>query len=445
MTKRTTAAILVPLFTSLCASALGETGRENPRGAFDSCSIILITPEGESPIDNRIARIQQRIQTQGKHPFLLERLGWLYVSKGRMSGDAGYYRLAQASADCWATERPDDPRALLLRGHVLHSLHLFAEAEEVALQLISQNEGLPGGWGLLGDARVEQGRVADAVTAYQRMIDLGPNLQSLSRGAHMRWLSGDTEGALELMESAARAGSPREPDAAAWAYAKLAEYAFQQQKPDVAAHSLQIALSLEKDYSFAHLIQARIALAEEDWETAATKARAAAEATPLPEYQWVLIEALAAAGLDEEKEAAVAALQRSGARDDPRTYALYLASRNSSKEDQKEALELAYQELDVRQDIFTHDTVAWALHANGKWEEAKTHIAKALGEGTRDARLFYHAGVIAAACGDEEEALRWFKKADALKHLLLPSEKNEFLAAQSRIEFPTSRSAKSEQ
>jgi hypothetical protein len=49
-------------------------------------------------------------------------------------------------------------------------------------------------------------------------------------------------------------------------------------------------------------------------------------------------------------------------------------------------------------------------------------MKSALSAGTQDARLFLHAAVIAAAAGDAAEAARFRKRAESLRHLLLPSE-----------------------
>ena len=103
------------------------------------------------------------------------------------------------------------PAALLLRGHVLISFHRFAEAEAIARELVAQRT-LPFDYGLLGDALVEQGRLAEAVSAYQRMVDLRPDLQSYSRVAYMRWLKGDLDGAIEVARMAAGAASPLDPE-----------------------------------------------------------------------------------------------------------------------------------------------------------------------------------------------------------------------------------------
>jgi len=50
-------------------------------------------------------------------------------------------------------------------------------------------------------------------------------------------------------------------------------------------------------------------------------------------------------------------------------------------------------------------------------------MRQALSEGTEDARLFFHAGIIAVRSGQTAKARPWLKKAAALSHLLLPSER----------------------
>jgi hypothetical protein len=52
-------------------------------------------------------------------------------------------------------------------------------------------------------------------------------------------------------------------------------------------------------------------------------------------------------------------------------------------------------------------------------------MGRALAEGTEDARLFLHAGVIDAAAGRDRDGRRWLKKAERLQAMLLPSETTE--------------------
>ena len=69
--------------------------------------------------------------------------------------------------------------------------------------------------------------------------------------------------------------------------------------------------------------------------------------------------------------------------------------------------------------------MAWSLAAAGNAAEALSEMQRALAEGTQDARLLFHAGVIASQAGHSADAERWLRKASELSHLLLPSERNE--------------------
>jgi tetratricopeptide (TPR) repeat protein len=115
-------------------------------------------------------------------------------------------------------------------------------------------------------------------------------------------------------------------------------------------------------------------------------------------------------------------LLTNGAASDPRTLSLYLATRRTQPQD---ALQLAEAELRSRADIFTLDAHAWALAANGRIDEALTVVTRAVAAGTRDARLFLHAGVIHAAAGRTRDAARWLRAAAELRPMLLPSEAAE--------------------
>ena len=75
------------------------------------------------------------------------------------------------------------------------------------------------------------------------------------------------------------------------------------------------------------------------------------------------------------------------------------------------------QTVDHRSDIFTHDALAWALAAAGKTEAAQSHLERALAEGTEDARLFFHAAVIAAKSGREADARRCLLRPGRIQRL----------------------------
>jgi len=69
-----------------------------------------------------------------------------------------------------------------------------------------------------------------------------------------------------------------------------------------------------------------------------------------------------------------------------------------------EALTLASAELAGRKDVYGYDAAAWALYKNGRYAEAAEAMDEAMKLGTRDASLYYHAGLIAAGLGNQQRA-----------------------------------------
>jgi tetratricopeptide (TPR) repeat protein len=346
-----------------------------------------------------------------------EQLGYRFIARARLSNDAGFYTLAEQAALCMASVDPADPAALLLRGHVLHQMHRFGEAELIARRLVTVREFVLD-YGLLGDALMEQGRLGEAAAAYQRMIDLKPFYQSYTRAAHLRWLKGDLDGAIEMMQAAIRAVSPRDPESAAWAYSRLAFYELQRGRLEDASRLADASLRHVSDYAAALLVRGRIELARRRPLEAVSVLERAARLNPLPEYLWAQADALRSLNRIDEATEVEKRIAAAGS-NDPRTFALYLATR---QENRTQAIALARQELQKRGDIFTLDTLAWALASAGEIREASSLMGRALAEGTQDGRLFLHAAAIAAADGRARDAKGWAGKARALQFTLLPSE-----------------------
>jgi tetratricopeptide (TPR) repeat protein len=379
-----------------------------------ACRVALAASAGS---DAEISTLQQALRMQREPARAAEQLGYRFIAKARISNDAGFYTLAEQAALCMESVSPHDPAALLLRGHVLHQLHRFGEAEVIARRLVAVREFVLD-YALLGDVLMEQGRLTEAADAYQKMIDLKPFYQSYTRAAHMRWLKGDLDGAIELMQAAVRAASPRDQESVAWAYSRLATYELQRGRLAEAARMTDASLQHVPDYAAALLVRGRIQLAQHKPLEAAATFDKAARLNPLPEYKWALADALRTLNRLDEANVVEKQLADAG-QDDPRTFALYLSTRRT---DQVKAIELARRELQKRGDIFTVDALAWSLAAAGEIREASTLMTRALAEGTQDARLFLHAAVIAAADGRKADAKRWASKARAVQFTLLPSE-----------------------
>jgi tetratricopeptide (TPR) repeat protein len=379
------------------------------------CTVAL-APQADG--DGEIRRLQDQARDAADPRHALEQLGYRYIARARTLNDPGDYTLAEKSAECLEMRQPGEPMALLLRAHVLHQMHKFSEAEALARRLVAMREFVLD-YGVLGDALLEQGRVEEAGDAYQKMIDIKPFYQSYVRAGHWRWLKGDVAGALELARLAINAASPRDRESVAWAYTRLSHYELQQGRLEAADRALSTALAHVPDYAAALLARGRVRLAQRRHRDALDTLQTAARLNPLPEYQWTLADALRLNRRDGEAARVEREILERGETDDPRTLALFLATRGHEL---SRAVVLAERELAVRADVFTHDAHAWALFAAGRPAEAAAAMERALAEGTRDARLFLHAASIADANGRREDARRWRRKADALRYTLLPSE-----------------------
>jgi len=393
----------------------------------NACAAILAPVTGGTAPDRDIQRLQAeiaKVTNAGPRPEpvegpSIERLGWLFIGKARGEFDDVWYERALQCADCLDSRQPGGHEAALLRGHVFHSLHRFKDGEPLARRLTVER-GLSHDFALLGDLLMEQGKLGEAVSAYQTMADLKPDPHGFARIAHVRWLKGDLAGALEMMRDAARSGSGRDAESSAWMHARLAVYEFQSGHDNAAWRACDAALGFQSYYPPALLVRGRMLLAEGQVAEAIEPLRRAASRQRLPEYQWALAEAWRASGNVEQARQVESELATKGLTGDPRTLALYLATR---RENVDLAVTLATHELRQRTDVHTHDALAWALAASDRWEEASKESALALAEGTPDARLLLHAGVIALRRGQMAEARLQLAQAGKIQQMLLPSER----------------------
>jgi len=413
---------------------LAEPERANKASltALPSCRLVLAPLSGDQPIDAEISRLQRQALNPNERGASVERLGWTFVKKARTTFDAGFYKLAEECAACMEASGSNAADALLLRAHALQSLHRFTDAEIAARQLVQTRER-PFDYGVLGDVLIDEGKIREGAAAYQKMIDLRPDLQSYARAAHVRWLIGDLDGATELMQLAVTSSSPNDAESGAWAFTRLAIYQLQRAATKLALDSCDAALNLQSDYAPALLVRGRILLALNRPVDAVADLQRAAKLNPLPEYLWALADALNAAGDPEAAKDVESQIIERGASEDPRSLSVYFATR---RDDTDRAVQLAEQELRNRQDIFTHDALAWALAAAGRPGEAKVHAKHALAEGTRDARLYFHAGVIAALNGEIAKGGRYLQKANAMRQMLFPSEQAQLVVWEAKISEP---------
>lgn len=382
--------------------------------ARDACRLALSDVN-----DDAIQKIQQRVSHGDNEAAWLEHLGWAYIKKATSSFDTSYYTYAQRTAACLQEIQPGNPEVSLLNGFVALNRHEFSYAEKYARSL-TQSREYWADYALLGDALLEQGQLDSATRAYQKLMDIRPGPQAYSRAAELNWRQGKLPAAIEFMQLAFSATSPRDKQASAWALTRLAELYLQALNYPLAAQHSQQALTAHPDYAPALHVAAKTAIALGEWRQAIVFNQQAIAVQRLPHYLWLQIEALRATGRQGEAAELEGVLLGSGAADDPRLVAVYLASVGR---DGQHALTLAQHELQQRQDALSHDAAAWVYWSVNDMVNAANHVEQALATGLQDARLYYHAGVIYTALDKTRRATEFLQKAARMQALLMPSER----------------------
>lgn len=306
---------------------------------------------------------------------------------------------------------PADFEARKLQVKLLLARHQYREALAQARPL---NQGTPDdveAWGLVSDAALNLGDYTEAERTAQWMLNLrSTNVGGLERGARLRELFGDNDGARQFWESAFRLTLADE-EQRAWLATQMASLNRRTGHAGEAEALLRQVLQGNPAYQPALAELARVRIEQHQYAEAAAILRARYQKVPRPDVQFELARALQ---LDGQQQAAQAAYREfeQGARaaiDAPYNYnrelVLYYTDRAPNP---SEALRIAKIEIARRQDVETLDAYAWALDASGNPAEAQKQIEKALAVGLRDSSFFYHAGAIASRLKDASAAEHYF-------------------------------------
>jgi tetratricopeptide (TPR) repeat protein len=364
------------------------------------------------PTDLVIKFYQSRVARAPGDVFPYAKLGAAYVQKARESGDVVYYGLAEKALTQALRLGPDPSTAAgvaTLLAVVHFARHEFQAALTTAQQAVSQ--GAPGLFAhtVVGDAYLELGDYERAGAAYAKLEGSTGLAYPHSRVAYLRFLRGDSHGAIAEMQRGVQAmlGADVPRENAAWTHFSLADLWFQ-------VGALDRSEAVYPGYHRALAGLARVEAARGRHPQAVELYRRALAVIPLPEYAAALGDVLWKQGRPREAKQQYDLVEYIGRLNainrviHNRELALFLADHDLKP---REALELARRELEVRRDVYTHDVLAWVLYKNGNFHEALIEMTEALRLGTQDARLFFHAGLIHHALGHAEQARDYLERA----------------------------------
>ena len=350
------------------------------------------------------------------------RLAASEIARARATGDIGAYAAAQRAIDGALTANGSYGPALGYRGVILVALHRFVEARDAARATLADAPDNPAALATLGDATLELGDVATARRAYQSLSVVADSAAARVRRSHLAFITGDTAAAVAASRSALEAAIDEGVTGSglAWYRYQLGDTLIGTGDRDGAAAAYAAALTDDPGSYLARWGLARIAAADGRLDEAIAHLDAAIAVVPLLDSlarRADLYELRGARGdgkrAQDDRRTVLAIGQLSGAAAGvyDRTLSLFLATTGL---DAARALQLATDELRVRKDAYGYDAYAWALLANDRPAEADEAMSMALAFGTHDAKLLYHAGMIAAALDDSARARALLGEALAL-------------------------------
>ena len=348
----------------------------------------------------------------------LEQLGWAYANKARSGRNPGSSFLATKTAECLKQRNPEDLSWKLLQAYQFQQQHQFNKAEKLAAELVSAR----GGWfdyALYGDALMEQGKLDAAIDAYQLMINLKPGPEAYGRVGHIRWLTGDIEGAVMMLDLAIGSTASHDKDAMSWWRTRLAYYLWQLGHADAALRLVELDTRSNPDYVARQELKGQILVSRAEFDQALQTLSPLMKDQPSTTALWTYYEALLAGGRVKEADKVKPSIARLGEHHDRQTLGLFLATTES---DPELALRIAQSELKHRQDVFTLDLLAWSQLKQGNTRAALTNIKRAMQPGIQHPRIWLHAAIIFRANGQPGQARQFAGQAMSMAQLLQPSE-----------------------
>ena len=383
-------------------------------------AILLAAPASlsaqQGSTDKQIAYYQQLLKRTPQSARAYYGLGDALIRKARESGDPSYFNRAEAALKKSLDLAPENGGVLRHLAYVFYSRHEFAPAALYARQAVEMNPSDSDSYGVLGDALLEVGQYAEAQAAYAYMIELDESLYSYGRRAGLKSARGDVAGAIADLERAIAIGkaSKQPAESIAWTEWQLGAEYFAQGNLPAAESNYRRSLESYPNYYRALAGMAQLRGAQQDYHEAIALYQKALAVLPMPEYAAALGEVFEKVGKPDEARKQFELVEYIGQLNAlnqalyNRELAYFYADRDIKP---AEGLALARRELDYRRDVYAYDVLAWNLHRNGKYDEARAAIDQALRLGTQDAKLFFHAGMIYQRLGESVKAKEFLQRA----------------------------------
>ncbi|MEU3034126.1 tetratricopeptide repeat protein [Streptomyces griseoaurantiacus] len=354
-----------------------------------------------------IRGLQAHLRAQPRDAEAWSTLALAYVEQARTEGDPSRYPQADKALDRALELRPHHDPALAGRAALAAARHDFRGALKYADEALSRNPYNERALCSRIDALVELGRYEEASKAADLADSRRPGVPVFTRYAYVRELRGDTATAREVLTRALGTAATRGD--VAYVATALGQLAWNQGQYRTALRHYARALAADDTYLPALEGRARTQAALGDRAAAITGMERVVARAPLPQPLVELGELYEERGgkgdtaRARDQYALVHAwvsLARANGVDADLDTALAAADHG----ERGAALKAARAEWKRRHTVHTADALAWALHVNGRDEEALPYARRATATGYRSASFRYHRGMIERAAGRPDRA-----------------------------------------
>ncbi len=418
--------VILALGVSLFCASCAENG-EAVSSKTLTPNVAEHPPPKLSTANETIRFLERRVRRNPEDFVAYNKLATEYLQQLRETGDAAFLTLAERAAKSSLEIFPahQNKEGLAHLALVKYAAHDFAEARDVAKNLIELDPNRGYTFQILGDALIELGEYAEAEKAFREMEKHG-GIQPVTKSAmeqrlaRLAALKGETgkskkhyQNALEIVE---RMAVPP-PEVVAYCRWQLGETAFAAGDYKTAENYYKIALEILPEYTLALASLGKVRAAGDDLAGAIDFYERAVRRLPDIAFVAALGDLYKIAGREDEAQKQyelveqIGRLSAAGGNLYNRSLAVFYADHDLKAE---EAYQMAAREYELRRDIYGADALAWTAFKAGKIAEAEAKIGEALRLGTKDARLFYHAGMISHAAGDTAAARKYLRRALAL-------------------------------
>jgi tetratricopeptide (TPR) repeat protein len=417
--------LAIPLTWRIGKDSFPESSNLQAPYRYPFTNSLSRTDNRRDSLQREISFYQQRLSQDPQSGLNLASLGATYLKMARATGESSWYLLAEQAAKRSLASLPfHNNGAVLVLARVAQARHDFPDALRLSQQVLNSQPDNQDALSNLITTNLALGKLPEASKYALALVDEMPSQGNFTLQALVKVAQGKDREALQSFNWALAAEEPGEQSNSAWTRTLLGRYYYGRGEIKLARDLYREALRILPGYHLAMLQLAELETrdgnytkAEEYYNQILTNSKESTTVfnhavlrgqEKLKQLQGKPQQANAFSSARETllRQETVGKTSFGHRRDLAR-----LLLERGHPQDVAEALTLMQQEVRIRRDAQTLDTLAWALSSSGKPKEAQQVMQEALRLGTRDAAIFYRAATIEKALGNNSQAAAYMKLA----------------------------------